>query len=226
MNQRERHLRLVEMVLLYFALPGALTLARLFLASFPVIPVLWIVALPVAFWLVRGNHCSSSRLLGLDTIAIRERELTRIVLQAIPAMILLVAVLRRIHPDWLLSLPRDKPLLWAFVLVAYPVLSVFPQGILYRAFFKERYAELFPNPVARTLVAASCFSFCHIFFLNPWALLLTFVGGILFYRTYERTGSLFLSSVEHSFYGDLVFTLGYGPFLYHGTLVMAAQALG
>ena len=132
----------------------------------------------------------------------------------------MVALLQRIHPEWLFSFVSAHPKFWIIVMFAYPVLSVIPQGVIYRAFFKERYAALFPNPATRTLVAAACVSFCHVFFLNVWALLLTFVGGLLFWRTYEKTGSLLLANLEHALYGDLVFTIGYGAFLYHGTLAL------
>lgn len=218
--------RLAELALLYFALPGTLTLARLFVRTFPVIPVLWIVAFPIAFWLVARRGFRPADLFAFGSAPIRGREVARIFLRAVPATALLVGLLYALRPDWILSLPQDRPALWALVTVAYPVLSVVPQGILYRAFFRERYGALFRNRRARAVAAALCFSFSHVFFLNPWALLLTFVGGLFFQGTYERTGSLFLSNLEHALYGDLVLTIGYGAFLYHGTLSMAAGALG
>ena len=206
-----------ELAALYFALPAALTALRATVAPrLPVIPVLWLVALPAALWL------------GADGFPKRElygrvgdlRHLPRILLAAAVSALPLAALLHAIVPEALLSLPRNHPGLWMLVMVCYPILSVFPQGIIYRALFYRRYGGLFRSTQARRLVAALCFSFSHIFFLNEWALALTFIGGLIFSHTYERTGSVFVSNAAHAVFGDLVFTLGYGVFLYHGTLAM------
>ena len=211
---------IAELVALYVALPALLTLARLHFHTFPVIPVLWLAMAPIAIWLVRWRGYTPLSVLGVGGVAITERRLATTLLRALPAAIAMVALLHRIHPEWLFSFVSSHPKFWIIVMFAYPVLSVIPQGVIYRAFFKERYAELFPHPTVRMLVAAACFSFCHVFFLNVWALLLTFIGGFLFWRTYEKTGSLLLANLEHALYGDLVFTIGYGAFLYHGTLAL------
>lgn len=215
--------RIAELLALYVALPALLTLARIRFHSFPVIPVLWLAMAPIAVWLVRRRGFPLRAVLGVGNAAITERRLAYTLLRLLPAMLAMVALLHHIHPDWLFSFVSSHPKFWITVMFAYPVLSVMPQGVIYRAFFRERYAALFPNGVVRTLVAAACFSFCHVFFLNVWALLLTFVGGILFWRTYEKTGSLLLANIEHAIYGDLVFTIGYGGFLYHGTLALVGS---
>ena len=215
--------RQAELVALYVALPALLTLGRLRFHSFPVIPVLWLAMAPIAVWLVRRRGYTPLAVLGIGKAAITERRLALTLVRVLPAMLAMVALLHRIHPDWLFSFVSSHPKFWLVVMFAYPVLSVVPQGVIYRAFFRERYASLFPNPAVRTLVAAACFSFCHVFFLNVWALLLTFVGGVLFWRTYEKTGSLLLANIEHAIYGDLVFTIGYGGFLYHGTLALVGS---
>ena len=206
--------------MLYVALPVVLTLARLRIRSFSPIPVLWIASLAIVVWLVRRRGYTPLAVLGIGRAVIPERRLAITLARVIPAAAVLIALLHRLHPEWLFSFTSTHPAFWIVVMVAYPVLSVIPQGILYRAFFRERYAALFPNPAVRTLVAAACFSFCHVFFLNTWALLLTFIGGLLFWRTYEKTGSLLLANLEHALYGDLVFTIGYGAFLYHGTMAL------
>jgi uncharacterized protein len=72
------------------------------------------------------------------------------------------------------------PVFWAVVMVAYPVASVYPQGVLYRAFFFERYAALFPGKWAMILASAAAFSFLHIIFRNWLAVWLTLAGGLLF----------------------------------------------
>lgn len=217
---RQKPWLIAELAALYVVLPALLTLARLHLRTFPVIPVLWLAMVPIAVWLVRQRGHTPLAVLGIGDAAITERRLAVTLVRALPAAIAMVALLHSIHPEWLFSFVSSHPKFWIAVMFAYPVLSVIPQGVIYRAFFRERYAAIFPHPVVRTLVAAACFSFCHVFFLNVWALLLTFVGGILFWRTYEKTGSLLLANLEHALYGDLVFTIGYGAFLYHGTMAL------
>lgn len=65
-------------------------------------------------------------------------------------------------------------------MIAYPVLSVYPQGLLYRAFFFERYAPLFPGRWTMILASAAAFAFLHVIFRNPLAVEFAFGGGILF----------------------------------------------
>ncbi len=66
---------------------------------------------------------------------------------------------RRFAPELQWSFVRQHPGFWTVVMVAYPVLSVYPQGILYRAFFFERYAGLFPGKWAMIVASAAAFAF-------------------------------------------------------------------
>jgi membrane protease YdiL (CAAX protease family) len=70
------------------------------------------------------------------------------------------------------------------------------------------------------MVSASGLVFCyaHIIYRNPVALLLTLAGGFMFAHTYLRSASLWFSSIEHALYGDLVFTMGLGYYLYSGAI--------
>jgi membrane protease YdiL (CAAX protease family) len=64
------------------------------------------------------------------------------------------------------------------------------------------------------LLSATAFAFVHIIYDNWWAVGLSFIAGLLFGTTYERTQSLFWVTVEHTIYGSLVFTLGMGNYFY------------
>jgi membrane protease YdiL (CAAX protease family) len=66
------------------------------------------------------------------------------------------------------------------------------------------------------LVNALAFSYIHVMFNNWVVLLLTFVGGIIFTRTYLRSRSLLLATIEHAMYGLFCFYLGIGVFLLYG----------
>jgi membrane protease YdiL (CAAX protease family) len=118
-------------------------------------------------------------------------------------------------PDRLFDFPRTRPLLWLAVMALYPLLSAFPQEAVYRAFLFRRYAPILKSDRARTLASVLAFSFLHIVFANWVAVALTLPAGWIFARTYRRTGSLFLVSLEHAAYGCVIFTVGLGRFFYH-----------
>lgn len=121
------------------------------------------------------------------------------------------------HP---FSLPRQRTQLYLTIMVLYPVVSVWPQEVLYRAFFFHRYACILRRPWARVLGSALAFGFMHVLFLNAVAPLLTFFGGLLFAWTYERSRSTLACSIEHAVYGCWVFTVGLGVYFYGGTIYL------
>jgi membrane protease YdiL (CAAX protease family) len=107
----------------------------------------------------------------------------------------------------------NKPKLWVLILFFYSFFSVYPQELLYRTFFFQRYENLFKNERLFILVNALLFSLAHLFFKNTLVLLLTFVGGVLFAITFKKTKSTVLVSIEHSIYGCWLFTVGMGNML-------------
>lgn len=112
---------------------------------------------------------------------------------------------------WLLLIPLA-------IALGYPCLSVYPQNVIYRAFFCHRYEPILGRGWSMVLVSATMFSLCHVIFNNWVVLVLTFVGGILFTRTYLKHQSLLLSVIEHTMYGLLCFYLGVGLFLRYGAV--------
>ncbi|WP_435641424.1 CPBP family intramembrane glutamic endopeptidase [Micavibrio aeruginosavorus] len=119
-------------------------------------------------------------------------------------------------PDQFLSLPLERSSLWVKIMVFYPLLSVWPQEMIYRTFLYNRYAPLFGR--GRMFIAASAlaFGFMHVLFLNWVALAMTMIGGYLFARDYAKHQSLWLACIEHALYGCLIFTVGLGIFFYSG----------
>jgi len=126
-------------------------------------------------------------------------------------------VLATVAPERLFDLPRRDPLLWASVVVLYPLLSVYPQELIYRVFLLHRYAPLLGTGRRAAAASAAAFGFAHIIFGNVLSIVLTLVGGWLFARTFQRTRSLLATSVQHALYGVLAFTVGLGDFFYHGS---------
>lgn len=117
------------------------------------------------------------------------------------------------HPDLFFMVPKSNPLMWLGILFVYTFLSVIPQEWLYRHFYIERYQELFPQPWLFHLLNALTFSLAHLFLWNNLVLVLTFLGGVLFFDTYKKSGSFRLLCIEHALYGLWLFTIGAGEML-------------
>ncbi|WP_296383560.1 CPBP family intramembrane glutamic endopeptidase [Winogradskyella sp.] len=113
----------------------------------------------------------------------------------------------------LFIMPIHKPLVWVIILFVYSVFSVYPQELIYRTFFFQRYQSLFKNESLFIIVNAALFSLAHLFFRNTLVMILTFIGGILFALTFKKTKSTLLVSIEHAIYGCWLFTVGMGEML-------------
>ncbi|MGI6637651.1 MAG: hypothetical protein ACOX4Z_01070 [Desulfobulbus sp.] len=64
------------------------------------------------------------------------------VLRCAVAALLFYLFMLLVLPGFLFMLPRQRPGLWLQVLLLYPLLDVYPQGLLYRTFFFQRYSAL------------------------------------------------------------------------------------
>lgn len=113
----------------------------------------------------------------------------------------------------LFTMPVHKPLVWGVILFVYSFFSVYPQELIYRTFFFQRYQSLFQNETIFILINAALFSLAHLFFKNALVMVLTFIGGILFALTFKKTKSTLLVSIEHAIYGCWLFTVGMGEML-------------
>ena len=107
----------------------------------------------------------------------------------------------------------NKPLLWLLLLFVYSIFSVYPQELVYRTFFFQRYKDLFFNTSGLIMINAMLFSLAHLLFKNGLVILITFFGGLLFAFTYNRSKSTLLVSIEHAIYGSWLFTVGMGAML-------------
>ncbi len=209
---------IVEFLLLFVAMPLAYRFAPF---KIPALPLLWVVAGYALWQLMRDAQFDRARMWNIGALPGR--------LWMILAIFAIVAVLiwlgvRWFAPDLEWSFLKQYPAFWAIVMVAYPVLSVYPQGIIYRAFFFERYDALFASRWAMILASAAAFAFMHLIFRNWLAVGLTFAGGMLFAWRYAETGSLATSSFEHALYGCWLFTVGLGQYFYHGTIATVGSA--
>ena len=115
--------------------------------------------------------------------------------------------------DSLFNVLLNKPQLWVFILFVYSFFSVYPQELIYRTFFFSRYQRFFKSKNLFILINAAIFSLGHIFFKSTLVLVLTFLGGLIFALTFQRTKSTLLVSIEHAIYGSWLFTVGMGNML-------------
>lgn len=132
-------------------------------------------------------------------------------------VVLLAIAVWVFRPDLLFSMIKRSPILWVVIMVLYPLLSVYPQELLYRAYFFHRYEALFGSGWGMLLASAVAFGFVHIIFGNWLAVALCVMGGLLFSLTYQSSGSLVLTCLDHAIFGNFIFTIGLGRFFYHGT---------
>ncbi len=203
---------IIEFLLLFVVGPVAYRFSPM---RIPALPLLWIAS-GYAWWqLMRDPHFIRARLWNAGQLP---HHLAGILIMfAFAALVIWVGV-HRFAPEREWRLVRRNPAFWAVVMAAYPVLSVYPQGVLYRTFFFERYRALFPRPWTMILASAAAFAFMHIIFRNRLALGLTLAGGLLFAFRYAETGSLATSCFEHALYGCWLFTVGLGEYFYYGAI--------
>ncbi len=135
------------------------------------------------------------------------------------ALMITVATYALAPQDFML-LPRHNPRLWLAICVLYPPLSVYPQEVIYRAFFFEQSAHILPGLRVPWLLAlnVALFGFAHLVFGNIWAPILAAAGGLLFASTYLRSRSVMCAALEHALWGNLIFTIGLGPLFVGGTV--------
>lgn len=152
----------------------------------------------------------------LYRFAFDRKAIKAILLRFLPAAVVLTLVTIIMQPEMLLIFPREKPMLWLIVMLLYPLLSAYPQELIYRAFLMHRYRNIFPTGLMLFWVSVISFSFLHIIYDNWIAVVFSLAGGYLFTKTYRETNSLMAAAIEHALYGCFVFTIGLGNFFYEG----------
>ncbi|MBS0197514.1 MAG: CPBP family intramembrane metalloprotease [Planctomycetes bacterium] len=196
----------------YLTLFGLLPLLFCFRSVHVPLPLLLLSAAATCWWLLsRDRDFDPERLWNAPGFF---RGLPAVLALWLVGVVVLAAGVKWLAPDQYLDFPRDRPGLWLAVMVLYPLVSVYPQNIVYRVFVFHRYSRLFES--RESMIWASTLAFCcgHIIFLNATALCLTFLGGFIFARSYAKYRSALLVSFEHALYGCLVFTVGLGQSLY------------
>jgi membrane protease YdiL (CAAX protease family) len=200
--------KIIEFFFIFILLP--LFFFYKILPSVFVLPTLWIFSFYVIFLLRNENNKALFDKFDFkDFLSV----IKRFIIFSI-AIFLFTYIF---YEDKLFNFFYQKPNIYILVMILYPLLSVIPQELIFRKFFLFRYEYIF-TPKALILLNAAVFGFIHIIFSNYIALLFSFIGGLLFIKTYINSKSLSLVCIEHALYGDLIFTVGLGEFFYHGNI--------
>lgn len=201
---------ILEFLLLFIGIP--LLMFYRILPNLP-IPYLIVVALAAVVVLRRDRTFDTDTLLDRRAIV---SNLPLLLLRDVVFLIFLAMAVRIFAPQLLFSLIKRSVGLWALIMVFYPLVSVYPQELLYRAFFFHRYRPVFGTGWPMFIASACAFGFAHVIFGNWIAIALCAIGGLFFALTYQNSGSLLLTCIDHALFGNFLFTIGLGQFFYHG----------
>jgi uncharacterized protein len=206
-----------ECLALFAGVPIALTVAADVVRPLPVLGVV-LVGVLIVLW--RDPTFDRGQVFRRDRFG---SQVVQIVGLWLAAAIVLGIGMWWYEPRALFRFPMERPGLWMMVMVLYPVFSVVPQTVIYRAFFFHRYRDIFRSRWTMIVAGTVAFALGHVIFKNAAAVGLTAAGGLIFCWRFDRTRSLLISAIEHALYGQLIFTLGYGLFLFHGRLQLMQQ---
>jgi membrane protease YdiL (CAAX protease family) len=200
----------IEFAAIFIALP-----LLIYFRIIPNLPIPYLLAVTlVAFFLLRFQPTFD--LSALTSWRAIGSQLPALLLRDALFLALLGFGVHHFAPDLWFSLVKRTPTVWLAIMLLYPLLSVYPQELLYRAFFFHRYQPLFGKGWGMILASALSFAFVHVIFRNWTAVTLCAIGGVLFSLTYRNSGSLLLTSIDHAIFGNFLFTIGLGQFFYHG----------
>ena len=176
-------------------------------------PLLWVVA-AAAWWNDKAERSAAVHPLQElgEAWAKHRKVIGLIAVRFLVAASAMTVGLLYWAPERLFSLLRHRPGFWALVMVLYPLLSVYPQELLYRRYLFSHYRPLFRTDAMLVAVSALVFGWLHIIFHNTLACVFTLVGGVFFADTFRRTRSLWLTCLEHILYGQFIFTIGLGEY--------------
>ena len=171
-----------------------------------VIPLL-LIALMFFTFLLMDPGFDRKTLTRLDRAYLR-RSLVRVLI----ITLLLVWFTFWIYPDLFFRYPVEQFRNYMITFFLYPIASVIPQEIIYRVYYFHRYKELIPEKYLLMLSNAIIFGLTHFIYGNWVAPIATFLAAWIFIYNYFQTRSLLNVSLEHYFYGLIMFTIGFGYF--------------
>jgi uncharacterized protein len=206
--------RWLELLMIFAGLPVLAFLLRDSMQHW-LVPLLLALALYCYVLMVRDTRFKRFRLLNAEQVPrLLKRRLPIFIIGALLcALVYALAGGNR----WF-QLPVEATSTWLVLLVVYPLLSAWPQELIFRTFLFHRYKTIIPRKKHRMWLSTLAFAFAHIIYANPAAIVLALIGGLLFSYTYAKTRSTLACVVEHSLWGIWLFSLGLGQYLDSGAL--------
>lgn len=211
MPEKLKNYRLLEFLTLFVGMPVLLIFTE---DLFPLIPTL-LILMGVAIVLLRITGWQYTELWRGAPLSVWRNAL----LLWLCVAVLSIAVVHQVQPERLFSFAKSNTQVWLLVMLLYPLVSALPQELFYRTLFWYRYRELFHSQKWSLIIASGVlFMWAHVLFINWFAFTVTLLGGLLFAWRYYHTKSLLLVTVEHGLYGNLLFTVGLGQYLFSGAV--------
>jgi len=205
---------IVELLLLFFVLPGLLVAVRGYL-RWLVVPLVILGGLGFGTVLTHDRSFDQGVFLSFRGLG---RNVGRALLVFLPSAGVISALVYWYDRGNFLSFPLTHFRFWLLIMCLYPTVGALFQEVIFRGFFFHRYERLFVSPRLFLLVNAASFAMFHLFYFNPIAPALSFLGGLLFAQRYRQTGSLFAVAFEHALWGCFLFTVGLGRFFFSGSI--------
>lgn len=193
-----------EFLLFYVFVPF---IATAFLDGWWKILPLIFIALFFLLLLIRDPDFDNRILVRLDRPYIKKS-----VGRVIVITVLMIWFTWWIFPDLFFKYPIENFKNYAVTFFLYPFASVLPQEIIYRLYYFHRYQKLVPEKYLLMLSNAIIFGLTHFIYGNWVAPIATFLVSWIFIFNYLKTKSLLNVSLEHYFYGLVMFTIGFGYF--------------
>jgi membrane protease YdiL (CAAX protease family) len=215
---QSRFYLILELICIFIMVPTILYA----LLPITIIPILWLIVFISIWGLVKDKTFDRNTLWGSSELKKNYKGMLK---QFIIIATVMITLMNFFIPAHLFSLIKEDPLLWALIMILYPLVSVYPQELLYRTFFFHRYKLLFNKKWQLITLNALLFGYMHILFENWIAVVLTILGGFLFATIYERTHSTLYVSATHALYGALIFTVGLGIYFDNGTMLTISKML-
>lgn len=204
----------VEFILLFVGLPVLLYTQRHVLSGM-IAPILLFLAAGCAALLWFDQAFDRRHLWNRNAF---RQHVERTLRWFVPGAGLVAVAVGVLRPDLLMTFPRIHTEVWMAIMITYPIVSVYPQEVIFRAFLFHRYHALFPGRRAKIAASSAAFGLAHIVFANWAAPLMTTVIGVQFARTYAKSDSTLQAALEHVLWGCFAFTVGLGWYVYSGAI--------
>ena len=205
---------IIEFIILFVLLPLMAFYFRQSIKYF-VIPFIAASFIATFFYLRRNKSFNRKLLYSIENLKL---VIHSILLRFSLGAIVITLFTYFIFPENFVFFPRHNFSLWLIIMIVYPLISVYAQEVIFRAFFFFRYRNIFSNPTMMIIISGVAFGMWHLLFGNWIAPVLSTAGGILFAKTYSKTNSVLIVSLEHALWGDFLFTIGLGYYFYSGAI--------